>query len=86
MDEKGAPQAEQDVREAGVPWMATDELAAFENAVTGEAIQAVHAAIGRRRRLLNDVDRARIARHEWEHEAIQAIFDRVGLALDIGDD
>jgi len=79
------PDAEEGARSEGIPWMATDELGIYENAETGEQLEAIHTAIEERRSNLNELDRARLNRLEYEPEAIQAILDRVGLPLDIPD-
>lgn len=74
--------AEQDIRDEGIPWMAQDELEAYEAAETVDQIAAVHASIERRRSKLSEMDRARIQHLEYDHEAIQALFDRAGLPLE----
>lgn len=76
------PDAEECARSEGIPWMATDELDIYENAETEEQLEAIHTAIDQRCSELNELDHARLKRLEYEPEAIQAIFDRVGLPLD----
>lgn len=65
----------------GFRGMASDEIVAYDAAITIKDIEAVKVAMILRRIFLNELDQARIARLDRDGEAIQAVFDRVGLGL-----
>lgn len=62
-------------------YMAQDELHAIADADTPERIEALNDRIIDRRARLDEFSRRRIERLAWDHDGIQALFDRAGIDL-----
>lgn len=63
--------------------MSNDEIEIYEQLCYGEEFEEFYQAYEARRKKMNELDRLRITKFEYQPEKIQAVFNRLGLSLEI---